>query len=389
MRILYFSRAYTTHDRRFLCRWAESPHEVWFLRLEDDGLVYERRPLPAKIQIVDWPGGKKTVRSLSELQSLQPHFEAVLARIQPDLVQAGPVPSCGFLAAQSGFHPLLVMSWGSDLLVEADRTTQARRLTEFALQNADMLLCDCDAVRLKAKEIASYSDDRVIQFPWGVDLREFVPGARPQEVWKQAGWRNGFVLLSVRTWAPGYGIDVLVEAFEIAHRQNPRLKLALLGDGPLATRIDGFLTAPGLQDEVLRSGRISQERLPDYFRAADLYVSCAPCDGTSISLLEALATGLPVVVSDNEGNREWVRHGENGWLARPGDAREFAELILRAATMHPAERKAIAERNRRLAEERANWDLNSSQLLMACERLGKLDVSRKSSRQLAGNLMGI
>ena len=65
---------------------------------------------------------------------------------------------------------------------------------------------------------------------------------------------------------------------------------------------------------------ISQERLPDYFRAADLYVSCSLSDGSSVSLFEAMATGLPVVVTEAPGNHEWVLTSDNGWLAAPGDA---------------------------------------------------------------------
>ena len=63
MRVLYFSRDYTTHDRRFLTKLAESEHEVWFLRIEDDGIGYEQRSLPERVQSVDWRGGRRHART--------------------------------------------------------------------------------------------------------------------------------------------------------------------------------------------------------------------------------------------------------------------------------------------------------------------------------------
>jgi len=57
-RILYFSRDYTPHDHRFLSVLAESPYEVAYLRLEDNGQLLEKRPLPAKVTEIRWEGGK-------------------------------------------------------------------------------------------------------------------------------------------------------------------------------------------------------------------------------------------------------------------------------------------------------------------------------------------
>ena len=105
MRILYFSRDYTTHDRRFLLKLAASRHEIWYLRLENDGMAYEQRPLPEGIHCVEWIGGRQPYRTPEEWFRLMPAFESVLERIAPTLVHAGPVQSCGFMTAISGFRP--------------------------------------------------------------------------------------------------------------------------------------------------------------------------------------------------------------------------------------------------------------------------------------------
>src|SRR5712692_4586438 len=133
MRVLFFSRDYTTHDRRFLLKLEQSTHEIYFLRLEDDGMRYESRPLPPSIHVVEWAGGKHRASTPESWLKLMPSFEEVLDAIRPDVVHAGPVQSCGFMAALTGFRPIIVMSWGSDILVDADRDEFWRWMTRYTL----------------------------------------------------------------------------------------------------------------------------------------------------------------------------------------------------------------------------------------------------------------
>ena len=355
MRILYFSSDYTVHDRHFLLKLAESRHEIRFLRLEDDGIQYEKRPLPDRIHPVNWRGGKQRANTLEAWLHLMPDLELVLEQVRPDLVHAGPVQSCGFMIALTGFRPLLLMSWGSDILVDADRNEMWRWMTRYTLKRSDMLLCDCQAAHVKVQELVHYADERIVQFPWGIDLHSFVPGVDTLELRKRMGWKDAFVILSTRTWEQIYGIDVLLDAFRLAYALNPRLRLVLLGDGSLASRIKQFIVDHALDDVVHCPGMVSHERLPEYYRSADLYLSCAHSDGTSISLLEAMAIGLPVVVTDGVGNREWVIPGANGWLAPTGDSRAFAQSLLLAADLDTIERERIRRKNRETAERRASY----------------------------------
>jgi glycosyltransferase involved in cell wall biosynthesis len=369
MKVLYFSRDYTTHDRRFLSELGQSRHEIWFLRLENDGLQYEKQALPDRIRPIDWQGGQQRLDSVEALLRLMSDYEVVLDRIRPDLVHAGPVQSCGFMTAIAGIRPFIVTSWGSDVLVDANRDETWRWMTCYTLARSDMLVCDCQAVRAKVQGLVPYPDERIIQFPWGVNLPRFAPGADSLDLRNRMGWEDSFVVLSTRSWDPIYGVDVLLDAFRRAHAQNPRLRLMLLGDGSGASEVRQFISDEGLSDFVCLPGMVSHELLPGYFRAADVYLSCAYSDGTSVSLLEAMATGLPVVVTYAPGNREWVTSGDNGWLAPAGDADAFAQSLLAAADMKPAERERISRANRRITEERADWDANVGQLLEAYDRI--------------------
>jgi glycosyltransferase involved in cell wall biosynthesis len=368
VRILYFSRDYTTHDRRFLARIAGAGHDVAYMRLENDGIPYETRPLPDGVRQVEWRGGVAPVSTPDAWMQLMPSFEEVLEHERPDVVHAGPVQSCGFMTAISGFSPFVLMSWGSDVLVDAERNAFWRWMTSYAARRADLFVCDSDAV---ATAILRYRPDgpcESVQFPWGVDLSQYTPGDA-SALRERLGWRDCAVIISTRTWEPIYGIDVLLEAFAQAHEVDSRLRLLLLGGGSRAGYVREFLQVRGLADVVHAPGIVSEEQLPELFRGADLYVSAAYSDGTSISLLQAMASGLPVIVTDAPGNREWIAPGRNGWLAEAGEPTALARWIVTGATLDLEAAREMGRANRMIVERRADWEKNSSRLLAAYERL--------------------
>ncbi len=360
MRVLYFSRDYTPHDHRFLAALAQTEHQVYYLRLEKRGHAQEDRMLPPGVTPVIWKGGQKPY-SLRARGALQVSLRKALREIKPDVVHAGPIPTCAWLVARTGFHPLVSMSWGSDLLLEVDQDRRARRAAQYALKRTAVFLGDCDAVRQKAIQMG-FPADRIVTFPWGVDLAHFSLEGGDGGLRERAGWQDEFVLLHTRSWETVYGVEVLALAFAAAARQRPELRLFLLGNGSLAGEIRRILMP--VMGQVQFVGQVNQEKLPHYYRAADLYVSASHSDGSSVSLMEALACGLPALVSDIPGNREWVAEGEQGWLFPDGDSHALAQAILRAAERRP-ELSRYSQRARQLAEERADWPKNFEKCLEA------------------------
>ncbi|TLN21232.1 glycosyltransferase family 4 protein, partial [bacterium] len=363
-------RDYTPHDHRFLLALAETQHAIYSLRLERRGRQLEDRPLPPQVQQVQWQGGQHAVR-LMEAPRLLTDLKRVIEQVQPDVIHAGPIQSAAMLAALSGFHPLVSMSWGSDLLLDADRDWKMRFATSYTLSRTTVLAGDCNAVRKKAVDFG-FPAERVVLFPWGVDLERFSPG-EPAGLRERLGWEDAFVVLSLRSWEPLYGVDVVVKAFCRAAEAEPRLRLMLLGGGSQAATLRQMLAQHGLLERVHFGGQVSGDDLPDYYRSADLYVSASHSDGSSVSLMEALACGLPVLVSDIAGNREWIGPGESaGWLFPDGDAEALATGMLRAAA-DEAELKERHAAARLLAERRADWTKNFQQLLHAYDLARELD----------------
>jgi len=361
VRILYFSRDYTSHDHRFLDALADAGHEVHYLRLENVQ-TSESRSLPEGIQQINcWVDQKRV--GLIDAPRLILDLRRVLHEMQPDLVHAGPVQRSALLTALTGFHPLVTMSWGSDMLVEGQRGPGSWA-ARYTLSHSDVFVCDCQTVRKAAVQLGM-PDDRIVVFPWGVDLDHFSPGDEGG-LRARLGWEQAFVLLSTRAWEPIYGVDMLVCGFISATQLEPNLRLLMLSQGSLQSKIEGLLREAGIQDRVYFAGQVGYSDLPMYYRAADLYVSATHSDGSSVSLMEALACGCPALVSNIPGNQEWIYPGEHGWWFGDGEIKDLCDGILVAAE----ENERLLEMSqsvRKLAERRADWTKNSQELLRAYE----------------------
>ncbi len=361
MRILYFTRDYSPHDHRFLKTLADSEHEIFSLRLERRGLPREERSLPPAVQPIRWRGGERPAH-WRDYPALLFDLKRVLRRIKTDVVHAGSIHTAAFLTALSGYQPLVSMSWGSDLLVDADRNGWYRWVTCYTLERSAVMIGDCRAVRQKAGQFG-FPEQRTVLFPWGVDLTHFSP-APTANLRRRLGWQDAFVILSLRSWEALYGVDHVAQAFATAAEAEPRLRLLLLGEGSLAGSIHRTFSQHNLLDRVHFGGRVDNDDLVQYYRAADLYLSASHSDGSSVSLMEALACGLPVLVSDIPSNREWITAGEQGWLFRDGDEVDLAaKMVLAVQKEH--EFKVMGSAARKLAEERADWSINQQGLWKA------------------------
>jgi glycosyltransferase involved in cell wall biosynthesis len=133
----------------------------------------------------------------------------------------------------------------------------------------------------------------------------------------------------------------------------------------------------GIEDSVSFVGRIDHDRLPLAHGAADVFVSVPSLDATSVSLLEAMASGNAIIASDLPSNREWIIDGINGFIVAPRNAEDLAD---RTADLleNPALRLQFGERCIEIAHERAGYVENMARVEKLCESL--VERSGKSFR---------
>jgi L-malate glycosyltransferase len=360
MKILYFSLGYSTHDHRFLKAISDGGHEVFFVQLEGNNRQVEDRPVPPNVQLVLWKGGREPFK-WGDLPKLVLDFRRLVCKIKPDLIHAGPIQTCAFIAVLSGFRPILTMSWGFDLMDDIHKSKWMERVTKYTLKRSTFFTSDAMVTRDKAVAYGM-NPDKTIVFPWGVDLEHFslTTDYRPSTM--VHGPLSVVTLFCNRAWEPLYGVDVLARAFVKVAQERDDVNLLLLGGGSQGHLLRQIFQNGDVLDRVAFAGQISQTVLPEWYHRADLYISPSHVDGSSVSLMEALACGLPCLVSDIPANKEWVTEGENGWLFRDGDVNHLAEKILAAIAQRETLPK-VGQSSRRVAELRADWKKNAEALM--------------------------
>ena len=335
MRIAVLGNAEAIHTRRWASVLRGRGHEVRIFSLErppageSEGVfVIPSLPLP---RVLRYPLARGACAR-------------ALDSFSPDLVEAHFVPNYGFLAALVGRHPFAVQCWGSDLLVNAARSSLHARRARFALERADIVLADA---RVLGEAALSYGAtlERLLVVPWGADLTRFplAPLAPDPHV------------VSVRMLEPLYDVATLVEAVPAVRAAIPALRVTIAGDGPERAALSARAAALGVADTVRFVGRVPHAELPALLGSASAYVSTSRSDSTSISLLEAMASGATPVVSDIPGNREWIDDG--GRFFPVGDSAALSKALIDVLGDESFRRSARAT-NRARVEREGDWAAN-------------------------------
>ncbi|MGV8142516.1 MAG: glycosyltransferase [Candidatus Pacearchaeota archaeon] len=159
----------------------------------------------------------------------------------------------------------------------------------------------------------------------GVDLSNFAYFQRPSK--KQID------LLMIARFVEKKGHIYGVEAFSEIVKTHPQVKLTLAGDGPLLESIKQLVKKLNIEDKVDFIGKVSTSQLPELYRSADIYLlpsvtaSDGDKEGTPVSLMEAGATGLPIVSTTHSGIPEVVVNGKTGFLVNEKDSKALAENL--------------------------------------------------------------
>jgi glycosyltransferase involved in cell wall biosynthesis len=331
MRIATLANAAVGHTRRWVEDLRARGHDVRLWSLERGPAELQARALPS----FPVPGALRYPLAA-------PALRAALADFAPDLVDAHFVPNYGLLGALSGRRPLAVSAWGSDLLLSGDHDPLRRARARFVLGRADLVLTDAANLAQAARALGAPAA-RVHVVPWGVDLARF----------RAAGEREPGLLLGTRMHEPVYDLDTLIAGVAPVMARRPDTRLVLAGDGSLRAaheRLAARLLPAGRWQFI---GMQTPEALAGWLARAGVYLSAARSDSTSISLLEAMAAGAVPVVTDIEGNREWVADGEGARLFAAGVPSALAGALERALDS-PGWSDAARSRNRRVVEERGD-----------------------------------
>ena len=270
----------------------------------------------------------------------------------PGPILAGPLNS--LTPALVGLENRLVgLSWGFDLL-------------EMRARGEDLSwLIQLDAVIVDSTETgeiamgSGLAPARVFTIPWGIDLELFSESGATADLGRWGVPSSAVTVLSLRAHEPLYRVADIIDAFSQILETTPTAHLIIGNDGSLRVGLEHQVAALGITKEVTFIGSLPESELPPLLRACDLYVTASEVDGSSVTLLQTMSCGVPVVASDTPGNRDWVQDQETGRLFVTGSAVDLARALRTALNPSNAESTArMATNARNRVRTKANWSKN-------------------------------
>ena len=282
-------------------------------------------------------------------------MKKLLEEIRPDILDAHYLTSYGIPASCLQFHPFIITIWGSDVLLAPKRFGKKHvALMKKALREADVILCCGEKPREEVIKLG-VETEKAKAAPLGVDTRRFYPQPKDEKLRLNLEMLDSPTVISIRNFEPVYDIKTLIKTIPLVLFQVPNTKFIIAGDGSQMDYLGELAKSLGIWESIKFVGWIPHEELPKYLALADVYVSTSLSDGASVSLVEAMACGLPAIVTDVGDARKWIRDGENGFIIPVKSPELLAKKIIYLLKNEDL-RKEARKVNRELVEEKANYE---------------------------------
>ena len=169
-------------------------------------------------------------------------------------------------------------------------------------------------------------------------------------------------MLFVGSLIPRKGLPFLIEAAKKIVKENADTKFLIVGEGPLKTQMTTSLESANLSGNFKFLGNLKEDALSAVYNCADVFVLPSIQEGQGIVLLEAQASGKPVVAFDVGGVNEAVRNGETGLLVKRGSSEELGDALLRLLSNKPL-REKMGANGRGFVTENFTWDICAQKML--------------------------
>lgn len=359
MKICYLADAGSIHTQRWVKYFVDNGHEVHLISFSSFGgynienvKLHLRKRLHPQIRFVSFPANL--------------FFEGIQVRklikeIKPDIVHVHYIAGYGVLGL-SGFHPLVATGWGSDILIAPKKSKIAKKIVKYTLKHTDLFTSDSNYLRDVAIGYGAPSNSSyVINF--GVNFKVFNPFSKPTKNELRANLNGCPIVISTRSFEYVYNIDIIIRTIPFVLEEVPNVKFIFKnGYGTKGPELMDLARKMGVADHIIFIDKMEDyDKIPYYLNVSDIFISVPSSDSTSVSLLEAMACDLPVIVSDLPANREWIKDDWNGYIVPVRDEKALADAIVKLLK-DEKKRKLFGKRNYELVKEKANYEKNMGKM---------------------------
>lgn len=317
------------HFKRWVRDLESLGHQVTVLSIKgetnDSSSHVDMMHIP-RVQIPGFKALKDVVKMIIRVK-LALAYSKKLAKIKPDIVHAHFLSDAGWIGMWLNFHPFVVTSHGSDVLVHPIEKKYYKWGNRLVLKKADDVVIVASHLRgavktlgckdEKIRLIANYADSQFL-----INSDEL--NNKFSDIEKQP------VIISARKLNKIYNIETLIRAVSIVIKKFSGLKVLILDTGDEYQRLVDLTHALNLEQTIQFIGKVPHDQLNHYFFRSHLYISTALSDGTSVATLEGISGGAIPILTDIPGNRSFMEMGIKGYLFQPEDHVALAAAISNA-----------------------------------------------------------
>jgi len=233
----------------------------------------------------------------------------------------------------------------------------SRWLERKALDSSEKIISLSEFTSAYLFKTHKISKNKIVKIAAGVDTGKFILPLDKADVRNKLGLpKNNFILFTVRRLVPRMGLDNLIKAVPAILEKFSSAFLIIGGDGPLYSQLEFLIDTLKLKEKVVLLGTISDENLPLYYQASDLFILPSKAlEGFGIVTLEALASGVPVLATPVGGSVEILTKLDADLLFKDISPESIASLIIKYLA-DSRKRTEIQQKSRQFILEKYSWD---------------------------------
>lgn len=271
----------------------------------------------------------------------------LIRTIKPDILHAHYLTDYGLIGYLLHFPIFVVTVWGSDILVTPKTSWFHPIMAKFILNSSKLVTGDSNTVRNACLQYCN-QPEKIIVIQWGINLSLF-----PKRIDNHAEQKK-ITILSSRGFAPIYNIDTIIHSIPFVIKTHTNIKYLLKSQYERNFELEQIAESLDVIKYIdFVYGDIIYKKLIELYYTSDIFISVPSSDSSSISLLEAMASGLPVIVSDIPANHEWITEGWNGFIVPVRNPEKLAQAIIHMIE-NPDLMRLFGERNAQIIRMRAD-----------------------------------
>ena len=281
----------------------------------------------------------------------------LIKKIKPDILHTHSITILSFLGMMTGFRPLIMQAWGSDVMVAPSKSKLTKNLVTIVLGRADVIITTSPYLKEYLYENFDSSFDKVKVIPIGINL----------DIFKKVSTVHDFTILSPRALKSHYRIENIVKAMPQVIAKYPSTTLIILNssmvkDDTYTDKIEALISDLGIKDNItLISDRQSPSDMAEKYNASNALISIPKTDQFASSIQEGMACGVLPIVGDLEVYKLYLTHGYNALFVDPESPKDIADAVIHCIE-NPDLKERFYEINRQLIIEHEDWTKNIKRL---------------------------